>query len=93
MDYPAQRLKILAKARVLAPQEHQRIADRLSPSIALRRRVERLVLLDIVAFDWNCPGYITPRFTESEIAAATAPLHRKIAELEAEVARAKTLAS
>jgi hypothetical protein len=30
--------------------------------------VERLVSIDVVAFDWNCPKYITKRFTESEFA-------------------------
>ena len=31
-------------------------------------RVERVVLLHVVAFDWNCPQHITPRFSEEEIA-------------------------
>jgi hypothetical protein len=29
-------------------------------------RVERVVIIDVVAFDWNCPQHITRRYTESE---------------------------
>ena len=28
--------------------------------------VERVVYIDIEAFDWNCPQHITRRYTESE---------------------------
>ena len=31
-----------------------------------RAQVERIVYIDVVAFDWNCPQYITQRYTESE---------------------------
>ena len=40
-------------------------------------------LTDVVSFDWNCPKYITPRYTEEEVRAAVAPLTQRIAELEA----------
>ena len=40
-------------------------------------------LIDVVAFDWNCPQHITQRFTEAQVAAATQPLRDRIAELEA----------
>jgi hypothetical protein len=36
-----------------------------------------------VGFDWNCPKYITPRFTATEVEEAVAPLRARIAELEA----------
>lgn len=48
-----------------------------------RGRVERGVLIQIEAFDWNCPQHITPRFTEAEIEGAVGHLHARIAELEA----------
>ncbi|HMO67018.1 MAG TPA: pyridoxamine 5'-phosphate oxidase family protein, partial [Verrucomicrobiota bacterium] len=35
------------------------------------------------SFDWNCPKYITPRYTEQEVREAVEPLRRRIAELEA----------
>jgi hypothetical protein len=51
----------------------------------MRARVERLFLIEVMAFDWNCPKYITPRFTTDEVAAAVAPLQQRIAELEAQL--------
>ena len=44
------------------------------------------MLITVEAFDWNCPQHLTPRFTADEIAAAVAPLHARIAELEAALA-------
>jgi uncharacterized protein len=35
-----------------------------------------------VGFDWNCPQYITPRYTVAEIEESIAPLKARIAELE-----------
>ena len=49
-----------------------------------RARLERAMLFHLEAFDWNCPQHITPRFTEAEIAQAVAPLHERLAGLEAE---------
>jgi len=86
MDYPHQeRLKILGHARVLDAREHGDLAAQLSPAPELRSRVERLFLIDVVSFDWNCPQYITPRYTGAEIAAVIDPLKARIAELEAQV--------
>jgi predicted pyridoxine 5'-phosphate oxidase superfamily flavin-nucleotide-binding protein len=86
MDYPRkERLKLLGHARVLDAREQPQLADQLSPSPKLRGGIERLFLIDVVAFDWNCPKYITPRFTELEIPAAVAPLKQRIAELEAQL--------
>ena len=51
-----------------------------------RAKVERGLLIAVAAFDWNCPQHLTPRFTQAEIAAAVAPLHARIAELEAALA-------
>lgn len=84
MDYPhRERLKILGHARVLDAREHGELADELSPEPGLRNRIERFFLIDVVSFDWNCPQYITPRYTEAEIAEMMAPLKARIAELEA----------
>ena len=45
---------------------------------------ERLFVLHLEAFAWNCPQHITPRFTEQEIAEALTPVRARIAQLEAE---------
>lgn len=83
MDYPRrERLKILGHARVLDAQENAALADQISPSAELRSRVERLFLIDVVSFDWNCPQYITPRYTAAEVEEFISPLKERIAELE-----------
>lgn len=51
----------------------------------VHRLVERLFLIEVVSFDWNCPKYITPRFTAAEIQEMVAPLRQRIAELEAKL--------
>ena len=85
MDYPNRtRLKLLGQARVLDAREHPDLADQLAPG-ALRGKVERLFLIEIIAYDWNCAQYITPRFTAAEVEEYVAPLKARIAELEAQL--------
>jgi hypothetical protein len=65
MDYARRdRLKLLGHVRILDAREHPHLADQLAPTPTLRGLVERLFLVDVIAFDWNCPKYITPRYTE-----------------------------
>lgn len=86
MDYPRrERLKLLGHARVLDAREHIELADQLSPAPELRGKIERLFLIEVVSFDWNCPQYITPRYSAAEIAEQVAPLTARIAELEREL--------
>ena len=86
MDYPHRtRLKLLGHARVLDAREHPELVDQLAPE-PLRRKVERLFLIEVVSYDWNCPQYITPRFTATEVERYAAPLKVRIAELEAQLA-------
>ena len=67
MDYPAQRrLKIWGRARLVDEDTEPALAARLE-SPDYRARVERGVIITVEAFDWNCPKYITPRFTEREV--------------------------
>ena len=83
MDYPQRtRLKILGHARVIDARENAALADQLCPSPELRDKIERLFLIKVTGFDWNCPKYITPRYTAEEISEAIAPLKARIAELE-----------
>jgi len=88
MDYPQQtRLKILGHGRVVDARENGTLADQLCPLPELRDKVERLFLIHVVGFDWNCPKYITPRYTSGEIQEAIAPLQARIAELEEQLRR------
>jgi predicted pyridoxine 5'-phosphate oxidase superfamily flavin-nucleotide-binding protein len=87
MDYVRrERLKILGHARILDAREDSALADQLSPAPDFRSKVERLFLIAVVSFDWNCPQYITPRYTEAEVERIAASLKARIAELEAQLA-------
>jgi predicted pyridoxine 5'-phosphate oxidase superfamily flavin-nucleotide-binding protein len=90
MDYAQQtRLKLLGRMRLLdlgdAPPEV--VFEVELPDYPAR--IERVAIIEIAAFDWNCPQHITLRFTESEVRAAVRPLHERIAALEAELAKAR----
>jgi len=85
MDYPQRtRLKILGNARVEDARQHPELVQQLSePDV--QRIVERLFFIKVVSFDWNCPKYITPRYTAEEIQELVAPLKQRISELEAKL--------
>ncbi len=89
MDYAhRERLKILGRARVLDARENPVLADRLSPATALRENIERIFLIDMISYDWNCSKYIAPRYTDAEIQLLVAPLKSRIAELEKQLRNA-----
>ena len=68
MDYPARRrLKLLARAEVLEATDRPDLLEAVHDP-AYAAKPERIVLLHVVAFDWNCPQHITPRYTEAEFA-------------------------
>jgi ferredoxin-NADP reductase/predicted pyridoxine 5'-phosphate oxidase superfamily flavin-nucleotide-binding protein len=68
MDYPNQaRLKILGRARVIDEDSDPQLLAQLD-NPEYRARVERGVVIRVEGFDWNCPKYITPRYTKDEIA-------------------------
>jgi hypothetical protein len=52
-------------------------------------QVERVFVIDVLSYDWNCSQFITPRYTVEEVEVAVKPLRERIAELEAELARVK----
>ena len=86
MDYPHRtRLKLLGQARVLDAREHPELVNQLVPE-PLRSKVERLFLIQVISYDWNCAQYITPRFTAAEVADYVAPLKARITDLEAQLA-------
>ncbi|MEI6084121.1 MAG: pyridoxamine 5'-phosphate oxidase family protein [Verrucomicrobiota bacterium] len=85
MDYPQRtRLKILGHARVEDARQHPELVTQFAGPDE-QRIVERVFIIEVVSFDWNCPKYITPRFTEAEVETAVAPLRQRIAELEAQL--------
>ncbi len=66
IDYATKRrLKVLAEARIIDAEENPELLQRVS-DIDYGANVERAVVLDLVAFDWNCPQHITQRYTLEE---------------------------
>lgn len=83
MDYPNRaRLKLLGNANVQEADANPDLASKLG--IEDQRKVERLFTIDIEAFDWNCPQFITPRFTEAELAASLSPMVDELQTLRQE---------
>jgi uncharacterized protein len=94
IDYPRQlRLKILGRAQIFegeqAKEWMQKVRDPKYKAVA-----ERVFVIRIEAFDWNCPQHIMPRYTQEEIREALTPIEERMQELEqdneklrAEVAR------
>ena len=90
MDYQhRERLKILGHARVQDARRQPELAAQVADP-QMRGSVERLVLIDVVSFDWNCPKYITPRYAIEDVEASAEPLKARIAELEAELHAVQT---
>ena len=66
MDYPGRtRLKIIGHARMLDPGEDPEIEARLIPQP--NARIERIIVLEVVGFDWNCSQHINPRYSKEEL--------------------------
>jgi predicted pyridoxine 5'-phosphate oxidase superfamily flavin-nucleotide-binding protein len=81
MDYVArERLKVIGHARVIdAKVDFPEKPLLETPGF----KAERYFLVDVVGYDWNCPKYITPRYTAEQVEAVVGTLKARIAELEA----------
>lgn len=85
VDYPARaRLKIFARAEIVELKDDPSLYDLLDLS-EYTFRPERMMILHIEAFDWNCPQHITPRYTVEEIEEAFAAQKNYTSKLEAEI--------
>ena len=85
MDYPnRRRLKLLGRTRVIGEADQDRLGQLVVPDY--RAAVERGIVIDVEAFDWNCPQHITPRYTEDDVAEANLALLDRIADLEGQLA-------
>jgi predicted pyridoxine 5'-phosphate oxidase superfamily flavin-nucleotide-binding protein len=70
MDYPNRlRLKLLGRMQVydLGDAPPELVFDVELPDYPAR--IERVMAIEVAAFDWNCPQHITPRFTAEEVQA------------------------
>ena len=90
MDYPYQtRLKILGRVEV---HENDSQAPELIKSFRSKDDsgvIERVILIHVEGFDWNCPQHITPRYTVEELEQTLAPVRERLASLEIENANLK----
>jgi len=83
VDYPSRtRLKLYGLAT-----HHPNPSAELVRSLKVDDvRNDGAITLEVVATNWNCPKYITPRFSEPEVREATRQLELRIVELEAQLA-------
>ena len=82
MDYPhRRRLKIYAHVEAKDLSADPDLAAKLTLP-EYKAKVERVFVIRVEAFDWNCQQHITPRYTEEEIREALAPLESRMQELE-----------
>jgi len=84
VDYPRQaRLKLLGRAEVFEGEQASEWIERLRDP-GYKAVIERVYVIQVEAFDWNCPQHITPRFTADQLQEALAPFERRMQELERE---------
>jgi uncharacterized protein len=76
-----ERLKIFGRAALVERNANPDWFKRLEVA-DLPSKVERGMVIQVEAFDWNCSQYIVPRFTEEEVRDLVEPLRQRIDELE-----------
>jgi len=85
IDYPSRsRLKIFATAKIVEISDDQPLYHLLDLS-SYKFKPERMFVLTIEAYDWNCPQHITPRYTVDQIEEVFNAQEQRIALLEAEI--------
>jgi hypothetical protein len=84
MDYAHRaRLKIYVRVDTLALDADPALTALVTVP-GYKAKLERIFVLHLESFDWNCPQHITPRFTEQEVDEAVTPLRERLAQLETE---------
>lgn len=93
MDYAnRQRLKILANVEVFDAAERPDLIEKLADP-TYKAKIERAVVLNVEAFEWNCPQHITPKYTMDEVRRMVQPLYERIEELEKQLEKANETVS
>jgi predicted pyridoxine 5'-phosphate oxidase superfamily flavin-nucleotide-binding protein len=84
VDYPSRsRLKILGRAEIFEAELAKEWINRVVVP-EYKATVERVYVIRVEGFDWNCPQHITPRYTAEEIRAALDPIEARMQKLETE---------
>lgn len=90
ISYPHQsRLKIFARASIVELADNPDLFAQLDPA-DYKHTPERMMILKVEGFDWNCPQHITQRFTVEEVDKVYGPKLKRLEEIEAEIERLKT---
>jgi predicted pyridoxine 5'-phosphate oxidase superfamily flavin-nucleotide-binding protein len=82
------RLKIFAEASILPVEHNPELYDKLNLD-DYKFKPERIIILKVKAYDWNCPQHITPRYTLEEIQDEFMAQHEYISKLRKENAALK----
>jgi len=84
VDYPRQqRLKILGRVEIFEGEKAKEWLEKVRDP-EYKAMTERVYIIRVEAFDWNCPQHIVPRFTEEEIRDVLVPVEKHVQELELE---------
>lgn len=88
MDYANKaRLKLLGTVRLIAADDRDMLARLITPETTAR--IERGVVIDVAAFDWNCSQHIPERYSEADVRQVVAAMQERIKELQAQVEQLK----
>lgn len=92
MDYPnRRRLKVLARTTSVDLEKEPALAARLIDA-DYGAKIERGLLFEIEAYDWNCSQHITPRYAAAEVDARVMSLKAEIETLRKALAAAGSAA-
>jgi uncharacterized protein len=84
VDYPRQlRLKILGRVEIFEGGNAKDWVGKVHDP-EYKAVVERVYVIRVEAFDWNCQQHIIPRYTAEEIREALAPAEKRMQVLEEE---------
>ena len=82
VDYPRQaRLKILGRAEIFEGAKAEKWLARVRVQ-GYKATIERVFVIHVEAYDWNCPQHITPRYTAEEIQEGMRSVEERIQTLE-----------
>ena len=84
IDYPRQaRLKVLGHVEIFEGEKAAEWIERVRMP-GYKAVIERVFVIHIEAFDWNCPQHITPRYTAEEIQGAVRAVEERLRSVELE---------
>jgi len=84
VDYPRQaRLKILGRIEMLEGEKAEGWLDKVRMR-GEKSPIERIFVIHVEAYDWNCPQHITPRYTVEELRDGMKDVEKRMQALEQE---------